>query len=113
MYGVEIVPEAIEDAKRNAELNGIRNASFKAGPPEVIIPRWREEGIVPDVIVDDPPRKGCDPALLQTILAIKPERVVYVLCNPSTLARDVRVLEDGGYRTVEVQPGRCSRILST
>lgn len=105
VYGVEIVPEAIEDAKRNAELNGIGNATFEAGPAEVVIPRWREEGgIVPDVIVVDPPRKGCDPELLETILEMQPERVVYVSCNPSTLARDLRVLEDGGYRTVEVQP---------
>ncbi|MBP3966263.1 23S rRNA (uracil(1939)-C(5))-methyltransferase RlmD [Paenibacillus lignilyticus] len=104
VYGVEIVPEAIADAERNAKLNGIENASFEAGPAEVVIPRWRKEGIVPDVIVVDPPRKGCDEALLETILAMRPERVVYVSCNPSTLARDLRVLEDGGYRTVEVQP---------
>lgn len=104
VHGVEIVPEAIEDAKRNAALNGIANAAFEAGPAEVVIPRWCQEGIVPDVIVVDPPRKGCDEALLDTILAMKPERVVYVSCNPSTLARDLRVLEDGGYRTVEVQP---------
>lgn len=104
VYGVEIVPEAIEDASRNAELNRIENASFEAGPAEVVIPRWREEGITADVIVVDPPRKGCDPALLETILAMQPERVVYVSCNPSTLARDLRVLEDGGYRTVEVTP---------
>lgn len=104
VYGVEIVPEAIEDAARNAELNGITNASFEAGPAEVVIPRWRTEGITADVIVVDPPRKGCDPALLDTILAMKPERVVYVSCNPSTLARDLRVLEDGGYKTVEVTP---------
>ncbi|MBO7748794.1 23S rRNA (uracil(1939)-C(5))-methyltransferase RlmD [Paenibacillus sp. MWE-103] len=104
VHGVEIVPEAIEDAKRNAALNGIANAAFEAGPAEVVIPRWREEGIVPDVIVVDPPRKGCDEALLDTILAMKPERVVYVSCNPATLARDLRVLEDGGYRTAEVQP---------
>ena len=104
VYGVEIVPEAIEDAKRNAELNGIGNASFEAGPAEVVIPRWREEGIIPDVIVVDPPRKGCDPALLDTILKMQPERVVYVSCNPSTLARDLRTLEDGGYKTVEVTP---------
>lgn len=102
VYGVEIVPEAIEDAARNAALNGITNASFEAGPAEVVIPRWRKEGITADVIVVDPPRKGCDPALLETILAMKPERVVYVSCNPSTLARDLRVLEDGGYRTTEV-----------
>lgn len=104
VYGVEIVPEAIEDAKRNAELNGIGNAAFEAGAAEVVIPRWRKEGIVPDVIVVDPPRKGCDAELLETILAMQPQRVVYVSCNPSTLARDLRVLEDGGYRTVEVQP---------
>lgn len=104
VYGVEIVPEAIEDAARNAALNSIENASFEAGPAEVVIPRWREEGITADVIVVDPPRKGCDPALLETILAMKPERVVYVSCNPSTLARDLRVLEDGGYRTAEVVP---------
>ncbi|MCQ6561617.1 23S rRNA (uracil(1939)-C(5))-methyltransferase RlmD [Paenibacillus mendelii] len=104
VYGVEIVPEAIEDARRNAALNGIANAEFEAGAAEVVIPRWREEGIVPDVIVVDPPRKGCDAELLETILAMKPERVVYVSCNPSTLARDLRVLEDGGYRAVEMQP---------
>lgn len=104
VYGVEIVPEAIEDAKRNAELNGISNAEFEAGPAEVVIPRWRKEGIQADVIVVDPPRKGCDPELLDTILKIKPERVVYVSCNPSTLARDLRILEDGGYRAVEVTP---------
>lgn len=104
VYGVEIVPEAIEDAKRNAELNDIRNVTFEAGPAEVVMPRWRKEGVEADVIVVDPPRKGCDPALLDTILALKPERVVYVSCNPSTLARDLRVLEDGGYRTVEMTP---------
>lgn len=104
VYGVEIVPEAIEDAKRNAELNGIENTTFEAGPAEVVMPRWRKEGIEADIIVVDPPRKGCDPALLDTILELQPERVVYVSCNPSTLARDLRILEDGGYRTVEVTP---------
>ncbi|GIP18996.1 23S rRNA (uracil-C(5))-methyltransferase RlmCD [Paenibacillus montaniterrae] len=104
VYGVEIVPEAIEDAKRNAALNGLDNTTFEAGPAEVVIPRWKQEGMNADVIVVDPPRKGCDPALLETILAIKPQRVVYVSCNPATLARDLRVLEDGGYRTVEVTP---------
>lgn len=104
VYGVEIVPEAIEDAKRNAALNELDNTTFEAGPAEVVIPRWKQEGMNADVIVVDPPRKGCDEALLQTILEIKPERVVYVSCNPSTLARDLRVLEDGGYRTVEVTP---------
>ncbi|PPA68961.1 23S rRNA (uracil(1939)-C(5))-methyltransferase RlmD [Jeotgalibacillus proteolyticus] len=104
VYGVEIVEQAIEDAKKNAELNGINNAEFEAGPAEVIIPKWHKEGKTADVIVVDPPRKGCDEALLQTILEMKPKRVVYVSCNPGTLARDLRVLEDGGYRTEKVQP---------
>ncbi|REK60588.1 MAG: 23S rRNA (uracil(1939)-C(5))-methyltransferase RlmD [Cohnella sp.] len=104
VYGVEIVPEAIADARRNAALNGIANAEFAVGPAEVVLPRWQAEGIKPDVIVVDPPRKGCDAKLLETILQLRPARVVYVSCNPSTLARDLRVLEGGGYRTVEVQP---------
>ncbi|MFM9281356.1 23S rRNA (uracil(1939)-C(5))-methyltransferase RlmD [Paenibacillus jiagnxiensis] len=104
VYGVEIVKEAIDDARSNAELNGMRNVQFEVGASEDVIPRWKEQGIEADVIVVDPPRKGCDPRLLDTILEMKPERVVYVSCNPSTLARDLRVLEDGGYRTIEVQP---------
>lgn len=104
VYGVEIVPEAIEDARANARLNNMTNVEFEAGSSEDVIPRWKEQGVTPDVIVVDPPRKGCDPRLLDTILEMRPERVVYVSCNPSTLARDLRVLEDGGYRTVEVQP---------
>ncbi|MBW4081957.1 23S rRNA (uracil(1939)-C(5))-methyltransferase RlmD [Paenibacillus sp. S150] len=104
VYGVEIVPEAIEDARSNAKLNGMKNVVFEVGASEDVIPNWKEQGVTPDVIVVDPPRKGCDPRLLDTILAMKPERVVYVSCNPSTLARDLRVLEDGGYKTVEVTP---------
>ena len=104
VYGVEIVPEAIEDAKRNALLNGIENVEFAVGESEVVIPKWNKEGIKADVIVVDPPRKGCDEALLQTIIEMKPKRVVYVSCNPATLARDLRILEDGGFKTVEVQP---------
>lgn len=104
VMGVEIVPPAIEDAKRNAELNGLSNTLFEAGPAEQVIPRWYKEGKRADVLVVDPPRKGCDEQLLQTILKQRPERVVYVSCNPATLARDLRILEDGGYRTQEVQP---------
>ncbi|WP_372660284.1 23S rRNA (uracil(1939)-C(5))-methyltransferase RlmD [Cohnella sp.] len=104
VYGVEIVPEAIEDARRNALLNGVTNVEFAVGAAEVVMPRWQKEGITPDVIVVDPPRKGCDGALIATMLELRPARIVYVSCNPSTLARDLRLLEDGGYRTVEVQP---------
>ncbi|MFZ0445769.1 MAG: 23S rRNA (uracil(1939)-C(5))-methyltransferase RlmD [Bacillus sp. (in: firmicutes)] len=104
VYGVEIVPEAIEDAKRNAALNGITNVEFAVGEAETVIPNWYEEGVQADVLVVDPPRKGCDEKLLQTILSMKPKKVVYVSCNPATLARDLRILEDGGYKTSEVQP---------
>ncbi|WP_017754481.1 23S rRNA (uracil(1939)-C(5))-methyltransferase RlmD [Calidifontibacillus oryziterrae] len=104
VYGVEIVPEAIEDAKRNAKLNGIENVEFAVGKAEEVIPNWYKNGIKADVIVVDPPRKGCDVELLDTIIAMKPKRVVYVSCNPGTLARDLRILEDGGFQTVEVQP---------
>ncbi|MGK4044867.1 23S rRNA (uracil(1939)-C(5))-methyltransferase RlmD [Heyndrickxia oleronia] len=104
VYGVEIVPEAIEDAKRNAALNGITNVEFAVGEAERVIPKWYSEGITADVLVVDPPRKGCDETLLQTIIDMKPKKVVYVSCNPATLARDLRILEDGGYQTVEVQP---------
>jgi 23S rRNA (uracil1939-C5)-methyltransferase len=104
VYGVEIVPEAIEDARRNAAINGIANAEFAVGAAEDILPRWQAAGVSPDVIVVDPPRKGCDTRLLTTMLQLSPKRIVYVSCNPSTLARDLRILEDGGYRTVEAQP---------
>ncbi len=104
VYGVEIVPQAIEDAKKNAELNKMHNVEFKAGPAEVVIPDWYKAGIKADVLVVDPPRKGCDEALLDTILAMKPKKVVYVSCNPATLARDLKILEAGGYKTTEIQP---------
>ncbi|KIO68702.1 hypothetical protein B4064_1628 [Caldibacillus thermoamylovorans] len=104
VYGVEVVPDAINDAKKNADLNGITNVEFTVGEAETVIPNWAKEGIHADVIVVDPPRKGCDAALLKTIIEMKPKRVVYVSCNPATLARDLGILEAGGYQTVEVQP---------
>ncbi|WP_096201796.1 23S rRNA (uracil(1939)-C(5))-methyltransferase RlmD [Bacillus sp. FJAT-45350] len=104
VYGVEIVPEAIDDAKRNAKLNHIENVDFAVGEAEKVIPWWYAQGIRADVIVVDPPRKGCDEALLQTMLKMKPKRIVYVSCNPATLARDLHILEEGGYKTKKVQP---------
>lgn len=104
VYGVEIVPEAIDNAKENAKLNGITNAEFVVGQAEKVMPWWTAQGLRPDVIVVDPPRKGCDEALLEAMIAMQPKRIVYVSCNPSTLARDLRILEDGGYSTKEVQP---------
>ncbi|EGL83877.1 RNA methyltransferase, TrmA family [Caldalkalibacillus thermarum TA2.A1] len=104
VLGVEVVPEAVADAKRNARLNGMTNVQFAVGEAEKIIPWWRAQGIKADVIVVDPPRKGCDGSLLKTIIEMKPERVVYISCNPSTLARDIKILEAGGFETREVQP---------
>jgi len=104
VYGVEVVPEAVSDAKKNAELNGITNAEFVVGAAEKVILKWKAEGLEPDVIVVDPPRKGCDEALLQAMIDMQPKRIVYVSCNPSTLARDLRILENGGFETKEVQP---------
>ena len=104
VYGVEIVPEAIEDARKNAALNEITNVEFEVGEAETVIPNWYKQGIIADTLVVDPPRKGCDENLLKTIAAMKPKKVVYVSCNPATLARDLRYLEDNGYKTVEVQP---------
>lgn len=98
VYGVEIVPQAIEDAKHNAALNGFTNAEFYVGKAEEVLPeKYREEGIKADVIVVDPPRKGCDEALLQTIVQMKPKRVVYVSCDSATLARDLKYLTAEGY----------------
>ncbi|WP_047984794.1 23S rRNA (uracil(1939)-C(5))-methyltransferase RlmD [Ornithinibacillus californiensis] len=104
VYGVEVVPEAIEDARVNAKLNGMTNVEFEVGTAEEVMPKWKEDGLKPDVIVVDPPRKGCDEGLLNAMLEMGPKRIVYVSCNPSTLARDLRILEDGGYETKEVQP---------
>ena len=105
VYGVEIVPQAIEDARRNAEINGIDNAEFFVGRAEEVLPEQFEKNHVhADVIVVDPPRKGCDAVCLDTILKMRPERVVYVSCDSATLARDLRYLADGGY---VVERGRC------
>ncbi len=107
VYGVEIVPQAIEDAKQNAIRNNITNAEFFVGAAEDVLPeKYRESGgsMRADVIVVDPPRKGCDEALLQTVVNMEPKRVVYVSCDPATLARDVRYLEENGYQLVKAQP---------
>lgn len=104
VYGVEVVPEAISDAKMNAKLNGITNAEFVVGEAEKVMPWWKAQGLRPDVIVVDPPRKGCEVDFLQAMIDMKPKKIVYVSCNPSTLARDLKILDEGGYETKEVQP---------
>ena len=109
VYGVEIVPQAIEDAKNNAKLNGIENAEFFVGKAEEVLPEFYanlKEGdamLTPDVIVVDPPRKGCDQACLDTMVKMQPNRIVYVSCDSATLARDLRILCDGGYEIQKVR----------
>ena len=104
VYGIEIVPEAIADAKQNAVANGLTNAEFTVGKAEEVIPAWINNGIIPDVIVVDPPRKGCDPGLLAAFIAARPKRIVYVSCDSATLARDIAILTEGGYELETVQP---------
>lgn len=104
VYGVEIVPQAIEDARKNAEMNGITNAEFFVGAAEDVLPqKYKESGdkMRADVIVVDPPRAGCARGLLEVIVRMQPERVVYVSCDPATLARDVKFLEENGFRFVK------------
>ena len=104
VYGVEIVPQAIEDAKKNAAINNITNTEFFVGAAEEVLPKkYKEEKIYADVIVVDPPRKGCDQSLLDTILAMAPKRVVYVSCDPATLARDLKYLCEKDYDLKKVR----------
>ncbi len=105
VYGVEIVPQAIEDARNNAMINGIDNAEFFVGKAEEVLPEQYEKNhVYADVIVVDPPRKGCDEALLNTMVKMKPERIVYVSCDSATLARDLKYLCENGYEVKRVKP---------
>jgi 23S rRNA (uracil1939-C5)-methyltransferase len=103
--GVEIIPEAIENARENAALNGLTNTEFYVGKAEEVLPAiYEKEHCTADVIVVDPPRKGCDEALLSTIVQMQPKRVVYVSCDSATLARDLKWMDEHGYGTRIVQP---------
>lgn len=111
VYGVEVVPQAIRDARENAALNQITNAEFFVGKAEEVLPEFYERGgsgdgedmLHPDVIVVDPPRKGCDEKCLTTMLRMQPGRIVYVSCDPATMARDVKRLCEGGYALKKVR----------
>jgi 23S rRNA (uracil1939-C5)-methyltransferase len=94
VYGIEIVEDAIADARVNASMNNLDNTEFYAGKAEEVVPKLYKEGKTADVVVVDPPRKGCDEKVLDTIVSMNPSRVVYVSCNPSTLARDLAYLEE-------------------
>lgn len=112
VYGIESVRPAVEDAVENARRAGVAHVEFIAGKAEDVMPRLAEQGIRPDVVVLDPPRKGCEPEVLRTLLDMKPEKIVYVSCKPSTLARDLKILCGGGesgleepaYKLAAVQP---------
>ncbi|MBW9150840.1 23S rRNA (uracil(1939)-C(5))-methyltransferase RlmD [Clostridium estertheticum] len=104
VYGVEIVPQAIENAKINAKVNNAENTEFLVGEAEVIIPKLINDGVIADVVVVDPPRKGCDKTLLEAISHMGPKSIVYVSCDPGTLARDLGILNELGYITKEIQP---------
>ncbi|QSO48340.1 23S rRNA (uracil(1939)-C(5))-methyltransferase RlmD [Alicyclobacillus mengziensis] len=104
IVGIEAVAPAVFDARENAKQNGIQNVRFEVGVVEHVLPRWVEQGIRFDVAVVDPPRKGCHPDVLQALVHANIPRVVYVSCNPATLARDVRILVDAGYQPGAFQP---------
>ena len=101
--GMDVIPESIEDAKKNAARHGIKHAQYVTGKAEVILPKWANEGWTPDVVIIDPPRTGLDQQLLETLLKVKPKRIVYVSCNPSTLAKDISVLAPL-YKIEYIQP---------
>jgi len=104
VIGIESVKSAVIDANRNAVINGIVNAEFICGKAETELPKLVEQGVRADVVILDPPRAGCDPALLEAAVGAGPGRIVYVSCDPATLARDVKILAEKGYRFVEAQP---------
>ena len=104
VYGIEIVPTAIEDAKKNARENNIRNAEFFAGDAVKIIPKLFREGVRADLVIVDPPRAGCDKKVLEIFAAMNPAKIIYVSCNPATLARDLSILRELGYFAKKIQP---------
>lgn len=104
IYGMEVIPQAVENAKVNAKLNKIENAHYEVGTAEEIMPKWLKQGIKPDVIFVDPPRKGLDETFIKAAVATKPRSIVYISCNPATFARDVVKFEEGGYMLGKVQP---------
>lgn len=104
VIGVETVAEAVADAQENAQRNGISNVEFIQGTGEAVLPELVKQGIRPDVVVVDPPRKGCERSALDAIIEMGPDRIVYVSCKPATLARDLAILNEGGYQVKVIQP---------
>jgi len=104
VYGIEMIEPAVADAKVNAQINQVTNVEFVVGDVVDVMPRMFKQGLRPEVIVVDPPRAGCDKKVLETFAAMQPERIVYVSCNPASLARDLAILAELGYKTKEIQP---------
>lgn len=104
VYGVEVIPEAVENAKKNAERNGITNAHYVAATAEEAMVTWQKDGIKPSVILVDPPRKGLAESFITASVAMAPEKITYISCNPATMARDIKRYEELGYHLTKVQP---------
>lgn len=104
VYGMEVIPEAIEDAQFNALNNKIENVHYEVGKAEKVMKKWQEKGIKPSVIVVDPPRKGLDHHFIESAIEMSPERIVYISCNPATFARDAKLFAEAGYAVKKVQP---------
>ncbi|MBR3051289.1 MAG: 23S rRNA (uracil(1939)-C(5))-methyltransferase RlmD [Selenomonadaceae bacterium] len=104
VIGVEVVSSAVADAKKNSRENNIRNAEFIVGDAVNVLPKIFDAGVYAEVVIVDPPRAGCDRKVLETFAAMKPEKIIYVSCNPATLARDLKILEELGWRTKKIQP---------
>ncbi|WEG73004.1 23S rRNA (uracil(1939)-C(5))-methyltransferase RlmD [Vagococcus intermedius] len=104
VYGLEINPDAISDAKINAKMNGLSNVTFEIGKAEYIMPTWLEKGVQADVLIVDPPRKGLAESFIKTAVEMAPKKVIYVSCNPASLARDCQLFAESGYEVRQVQP---------
>jgi 23S rRNA (uracil1939-C5)-methyltransferase len=104
VHGIEIIPEAVENAIQNADENKVNNVSFHLGRVEDVFPRLREQGIRVNTVVLDPPRKGCDPGFIETLNTMNMEKIVYVSCNPATLARDIKEFCSKGFSVNAIQP---------
>lgn len=104
VYGMEVTPQAVTDAQKNAQINNIHNAEYVVGKAETVMPKWKNEGIHPTVIFVDPPRKGLDQTFIAAACDMNPEKIIYISCNPATMARDLQVFAEKGYFTNDIQP---------
>ena len=104
VYGIEMIKPAVINAKENAKNNNIKNVEFIIGDTVEVMPKLYQEGVKPDVIVVDPPRAGCEKSVLETFAKMQPSKIVYVSCNPASLARDIAILAEHNYQAIQIQP---------